>query len=117
MVSKSTLERAALVMVTQAQQIREVEIQKEVLCMHKEFVVLTAFCRIAGQEKNHVDTLDLVSFFRDEGLIVSEGDCYMLVRMFDSDGDGLLSLGDITTILCPRSYTYKRHLRGSQKYF
>ena len=87
------------------------------LCKHKEFVVINAFCRIARQDKSYIESLDLVTFFRDQGLVVSEGDCYMLVKMFDSGDSGHLDLGAITTILCPRSYTYKRHLKGTKRYY
>jgi len=41
----------------------------------------------------------------------------MLVKMFDSGDSGHLDLGAITTILCPRSYTYKRHLKGTKRYY
>jgi len=79
--------------------------------------VINAFCRIARQDKSYIESLDLVTFFRDQGLVVSEGDCYMLVKMFDSGDSGHLDLGAITTILCPRSYTYKRHLKGTKRYY
>jgi len=102
---------------TQALAFRESEIQKEVLAKHKQFVVLSAFCRIAGMEKSGIDTIDLVTFFRDNGLVVSEADCYMLVKKFDSNNDGLISLGDLVSILCPRSYSFKRNLKGTQNYF
>jgi hypothetical protein len=83
---------------------------------HKEFVVLNAFCRISGQ-KQYITTLDLISFFRENGLIVSEGDCYMLVTAFDKGGSGVLSLGDMMLILAPSSYDAKRNMKGCQKYF
>ena len=47
---------------------------------------------IDQNQKQHINTLDLLAFFRDNGLIVSEADCYMLIKMFDSNGDGMLSL-------------------------
>ena len=54
--------------------------------------MLNAFCRIDTGGKQHINTLDLYSFFHDNGLVVSEADCYMLVRQFDSNGDGVLNL-------------------------
>ena len=72
--------------------IRECEIQKEVLAKNHSLVVLNAFCRIDQNCKQHINTLDLHNFFRENGLIVSEADCYMLVKQFDSNGDGMLSL-------------------------
>ena len=62
-------------------------------------------------------TLDLVNFFRDNGLVVSEADCYMLVKMFDSNGAGSLSLLDLMLILCPRSYTYSKNYKATQQHY
>jgi Ca2+-binding EF-hand superfamily protein len=55
-------------------------------------VLLNAFCRIDRNQRQKIDTMDLMDFFRDNSLIVSEADCYMLVRQFDSNLDGYLSL-------------------------
>jgi hypothetical protein len=63
-----------------------------------------------------IDTLDLVVFFRDNQLVVSEADCYMLVNQMDSNNDGLLNLADITRLLCPRTYTTSQNIRKTRKY-
>lgn len=57
----------------------------------------------------HIDTLDLVTFFRENNLVVSEADCYLLVKQYDSNDDGVLSLHDFMFILCPRTYTYTKN--------
>ena len=63
-----------------------------------------------------IDTLDLVVFFRDNYLVVSEADCYMLVKQMDSNNDGLLNLADMMRIMCPRSYTTSINLESARKY-
>ena len=55
-------------------------------------MLLNAFCRIDRHHRQKIDTMDLMEFFRENNLIVSEADCYMLVRHFDSNFDGYLSL-------------------------
>ena len=82
----------AQIITDQAMSIRECEIQKEVLAQNHSLVVLNAFCRLDQGNKQQISTLDLLAFFRENGLIVSEADCYMLVKQFDSNGDGMLSL-------------------------
>ena len=57
----------------------------------------------------YIDTLDLITFFRDNNLVVSEADCYLLVKQYDSNADGVLSLIDFMFILCPRTYTYTKN--------
>ena len=63
-----------------------------------------------------IDTLDLVVFFRDNYLVVSEADCYMLVKQMDSNNDGLLNLSDMMKILCPRSYTTSVNIKAASKF-
>lgn len=55
-------------------------------------MLLNAFCRIDRNQRQKIDTMDLIEFFRDNNLVVSEADCYMLVKQFDSNADGYLSL-------------------------
>ena len=51
--------------------------------------------RLDTNNTNAITTLDLVNFFRDNNLVVSEADCYMLVKAFDANGQGNLSLLDL----------------------
>ena len=55
-------------------------------------MLLNAFCRIDRKQRQKIDTMDLMDFFRENNLIASEADCYLLVRQFDSNLDGFLSL-------------------------
>jgi hypothetical protein len=63
-----------------------------------------------------LDTLDLVNFFRDNKLVVSEADCYMLVKQYDSNYDGLLNLQDLMLILCPNNYTSLANIKSTAKH-
>ncbi len=110
-----TQELVARIVTQQAMQIRETEVQKEVLAQDPQFVALNAFMRLDRRGKNQIDTLDLVCFFRDNKLVVSEADCYMLVKQFDSNSDGCLNLIDLMLILCPRTYTYTKNFLKSKK--
>ena len=64
-----------------------------------------------------IDTLDLVVFFRDNYLVVSEADCYMLVKQMDSNNDGMLNLADLIRILCPLEYTTSVNIKTAKKHF
>lgn len=62
------------------------------LAKQTQFVLLNAFCRIDRKQRQKIDTMDLMEFFQQNNLIMSEADCYLLVRQFDSNLDGYLSL-------------------------
>ena len=90
--SPETQQLVADVISTYALMLRESEVQREVLAKQNQFVLLNVFCRMDRKKRQKIDTMDLIEFFRENNLIVSEADCYMLVRQFDSNQDGYLSL-------------------------
>ena len=115
--TEATQELVAGIISEQAKCYRECEVQKEVLATKKNFVVLNVMCRIDANNNSSISTLDLVNFFRDNNLVVSEADCYMLVKAFDANGQGNLSLLDLMQILCPRSYTYSKNYKASHEHY
>lgn len=112
----STQELVAHIISQQIQSIRETEYQKQVLAQEGHFLALNVFQRIDLNRRMQIDSLDLVVFFRDNQLVVSEADCYMLVKQMDSNNDGLLNLTDMMRILCPRAYTTSVNIKTARKY-
>jgi len=56
-----------------------------------DFVVLNAFKRLDRGDKDYLTTLDFLLFLKENGVIVGEQECYMLVTAFDSNKDNKLS--------------------------
>ena len=77
---------------------------------------VNVFQRIDTRRRMQIDTLDLVVFFRENYLVVSEADCYMLVKQMDSNNDGLLNLADLIRILCPLRYTTSVNIKSAKKH-
>jgi len=50
------------------------------------------FKRIDRGCNGYINSLDLVTFFRENGKVIPEADTYMLINAFDSNMDGRLSL-------------------------
>jgi len=46
---------------------------------------------------------------------MSEADCFLLIKAYDSNGDGELNLHDLMVIICPRAYTNSKNLKASSK--
>lgn len=111
-----TQEMVARIITQQCMSIRETEFQKLVLSQENRFLVVNAFQRIDQRRRMQIDTLDLVVFFRDNQLVVSEADCYMLVNQMDSNNDGMLNLADVMRLLCPRTYTTSANFVKTKKY-
>ena len=90
-ISEETIENLARIYCTEALNEREIQYYKEVLAKHKDFVLLNIFRRIDINDKDYITSLDIVAFFKDNGVIISEQDSYILIAMFDSNKDGKLS--------------------------
>ena len=60
--------------------------------------------------------MDLVTYFRDNHIVVGESDCFMLVKQLDSNNDGALNLTDFSKLLCPSTYTTSDNLKAARKH-
>lgn len=83
--------------------------QRRRLCCLPDFVPRAAFERIDRAAKGCVNGTDLWNFLRDNssyGATLSE--CDQLVRFFDSDSDGVLSLADLQQMLLTCEDNYLR---------
>ncbi|CDW89806.1 ef hand family protein [Stylonychia lemnae] len=104
-IGDQTLEKLAQLFCCDSLCEREVDIQREVSAQNPDFVLLNIFKRISGAssilgvaQDNHLNcitSLDLVAFFKQNGKIIGERDCYLIVTLFDSNNDGRLSFSEI----------------------
>jgi Ca2+-binding EF-hand superfamily protein len=92
--SRETLNKVAEIIHGEALAQRDCQFTKRALTdfNKKSFCPLNAFKRIDRQGKGNINSLDLVSFFRDNNKVIPEADTYMLITAFDSNMDGKLSL-------------------------
>lgn len=91
LISFSTLELLAQIMCKQALLLREVEFHQEALVRIPEFVVLNAFKRLDRGGKDYVTSLDILLFLKENSVIVSEQESFMIVSAFDTNKDNRLS--------------------------
>ena len=94
-ISRKTIEKLAYLFQRQALLEREVELHRIALGQIKDFVVLSAFQRVAqsSQTKKAINTeddnndmcqyitsLDFLAFFRQNNLFYSESECFLLIN-------------------------------------
>ena len=91
LISPKTLELLAQIMCKQAILLREVEDHQEALIRIPDFVVLNAFKRLDRGDKDYITSLDVLLFLKENGVIMGELECYMLVSAFDQNKDNQLS--------------------------
>jgi Ca2+-binding EF-hand superfamily protein len=65
------------------------------LCEIRDFSPESAFQRLDRDGNLYISSFEILTFLRDNGVYsVTEAECYRLVRFFDSDEDGRLSLSE-----------------------
>ena len=71
---------------------RGLEAARQRLCNIRDFAPHSAFQRLDRDCNAYVSSFELSNFLRDQRSFgITEGECYRLVRFFDSDEDGRLS--------------------------
>ena len=56
-----------------------------------DFVVLNAFKRLDRGDKDYITTLDTLLFLRENSIVASELECYLVIAAFDTNKDSKLS--------------------------
>ena len=71
---------------------QKLDVLRQFLCVNEMFSPYSSFCRIDRSESGFITPMNLVNFFRDNGIMdVPEATCYYVVKFFDADEDGKLS--------------------------
>lgn len=74
---------------------RDMEARRQRLCRIYDFSPVSAFERVDRNVMGRVNGCDLLNFLRDNSnYSATLSDCEQLVRFFDSDNDGVLSLAE-----------------------
>ena len=71
-------------------QISQTEIVRQVLAEKELFEPYSAFKRLSNFTSN-ITSLNLREFLEDNNLIIDKKEAYVLIRLFDTNGDGKLS--------------------------
>eukprot|EP00347_Sterkiella_histriomuscorum_P013526 403364375 len=126
-ISENTLEALADLLCSEAVQEREIDLQREVLAQQNDFVLLNIFRRLSStaeamgasddHHNNAITSLDLLGFFRQNGKVISERECYLLLSQYDSNHDGKLSFSDFQLMLSPQGYTLQKNIKNTQKFY
>lgn len=89
-----------LVAIGEGEQVLERARQR--LCEIRDFAPESAFQRIDRDGNIYISSYELLNYLRDNNVFsISESECYRLVKFFDSDEDGRLSLSDFIQIVLP----------------
>jgi len=80
----------------------KIDVLRMFLVSNEIFDCYGGFCRLDRNEDGFITPLDMVDFFRDNGITdVTEAECYFIIKYFDSDVDGKLHFTDFMQVLLP----------------
>lgn len=99
--SKYTLRRAGDLIKTLAEGETKVEVVRQVLAEKYMFEPYAAFKRMSNFTSS-ITSMDMRDFLEENGLLLTRREGYMMMRMFDTDGDGKLSYTEFLTTFLPK---------------
>ena len=77
-----------------------VERHRQELCTDGQFETYTAFCRLDYGNVQLINSHNLAQFFKENRVTgISVGECARVIRQFDSDKDGFLTLEDFQNLV------------------
>lgn len=114
----STLQRAVcellrVLVITE----RDLEQMRLVLAEQPDFEPYEAFRRIDIQTKDYLSPADLKAFMAQSPAEVSDRDFVNIVRVWDGDGDGLVSYTEFLTAVLPKTSPALRAIATSRSQF
>ena len=82
---------------------QSIELKRQYLAQNENFEPYSAFQRLDRNELGFLGAKEFLNYLRDNGMAsnVTEGDCYYLVKFFDSDLDGKLHYPDFMQLILP----------------
>ena len=96
---------------------RDLEIMRLILAEQPDFEPYAAFRRLDVQTKDHLSAGDLKAFMDLSPAEVSDRDFANLVRVWDVDGDGLVSYTEFLTAVLPKTSPALRAIATSRSQF
>jgi Ca2+-binding EF-hand superfamily protein len=103
MISLETENRLATLIVGIADQEREVEIVRQVLCEQPLFETYSAFQRIDRNKRGYISTRDIYKFTSENNSLLTEKQIAMIIRCYDKNHESKLSYADFLELALPKN--------------
>ncbi|CAG9325661.1 unnamed protein product [Blepharisma stoltei] len=89
---------------------KQVEAARQNLCQNREFEPYSAFKFLDRAGLGSISLIDVLSFLERNRVYCTEQDCQLLIRQYDANSDGRLSLSEFTQLALPSANQLLRDL-------
>lgn len=114
MISVETERRLAELLYQFSKGENRVEIIRKNLCKNNDFEPYSAFRQLDRLGLGSLSSSDLRAFLERNNIQITEEDSYMLIRQYDSNSDGRLSLNEFTQLVLPSTNPTLREIAQSR---
>lgn len=114
MLSLETERRIAQLFYILSQGEKQVEASRQNLCQNREFEPYSAFKGLDRTGLGSLSSLDLLSFLERNRIYVTDQEVQLLIKEYDANSDGRLSLNEFTQLSLPSANQLLRDLTSAR---
>ena len=99
MISGDIQSKLSEILMTLAEEERNVEVTRQVLTENKDYDPYQIFCFLDNGKKNKINDLDLLDFLRNKNIFSTENEIKLLILFYDDDLDTNLNLEEFINLI------------------
>ena len=107
MISGDRQSKLSEILMTLAEEERNVEVTRQVLTENKDYNPYQIFCFLDNGKKNKINDLDLFDFLRNKNIFTTENEIKLLILFYDDDLDTNLNLEEFINLIESKSSNKK----------
>ena len=99
MISGEIQSKISEILMTLAEEERNVEVTRQVLTENKDYNPYQIFCFLDNEKKNKINSSDLFNFLRNKNIFSTENEIKLLILFYDYDLDTNLNLEEFINLI------------------
>ena len=107
MISNDIQSKLSEILMTLAEEERNVEVTRQVLTENKDYNPYQIFCFLDKDKKNKINDLDLIDFLRNKNIFSTENEIKLLILFYDEDLDTNLNFEEFINLIESKSSNKK----------
>ena len=99
MISDDIQSKLSEILMTLAEEERNIEVTRQVLTENKDYNAYQIFCFLDNGKKNKINNLDLLDFLRNKNIFSTENEIKLLILFYDNDLDTNLNFEEFLNLI------------------
>ena len=111
MISRNIESKLSEILITLAEEERNVEITRQVLSENKEYNPYQIFCYLDNNKKNKINEKDIINYLKLKNIYSNENEVKLLILFYDKDLDNNLNFEEFINLIQSKTYNNKNEIK------